>query len=244
MAVKVYNNIIKEGRVTRGSIGITFNEDPSQTPALLDVYGGVKEGVFVREVVKNGPAEKAGMKPQDIIVTINGKTIKKGQDLIDTVADSTIGSMLKVGIIRDRTPKTLEVAVADRVKTFSDNPLVAQTTSGDKSSEGAQKFGITIGGLSVSEKQSAGYTGTGSVVIESVEPGSFADDIGLAKGDVILEINRQAVNSPEDVKRVQATLKAGDNVAFHVARQGGNGARGGGNWQPLFLAGRLTESSN
>jgi serine protease Do len=238
--VKVYNSIIKEGKMTRGSIGISFTEDPSQTPALLDVYGGVKQGVFVNEVVKGGPAEKAGMKPQDVIVSINGKTIQKGQDLIDIVADSTLGSTLKIGIMRDKKPVTLDVTVADRVKTFSDTPVLSENPGGNESApEGVQKFGISIGGLSVSDKQSAGYNGTGSVVIESVEPNSFADGIGLQKEDIILEINRQAVNSPEDVKRIQSTLKGGENVAFHIARQAGNGARGGGSWQPMFLAGRL-----
>jgi serine protease Do len=239
-AIKVYNSVIKEGKMTRGSIGISFTEDPSQTPALLDVYGGVKQGVFVNEVVKGGPAEKSGMKPQDVIVSINGKTIQKGQDLIDIVADSAIGSNLKVGIMRDKKPSTLEVVVADRVKTFADTPTLSENSGpGNSAPEGVQKFGISIGALSVSDKQSGGYSGTGSVVIESVDPGSFADGIGLQKEDIILEINRQAVNSPEDVKRIQSTLKAGENVAFHVARQAGNGSRGGGSWQPMFLAGRL-----
>ncbi len=239
-AVKVYNSIIREGKMTRGSIGISFMEDPSQTPALLDVYGVVKQGVFVNEVVKGGPAEKAGVKPQDVIVSINGKTIQKGQDLIDIVADSTLGSTLKIGIMRDKRPMTLDVVVADRVKTFSDTAVLSENSGpGNSAPEGVQKFGISIGGLSVSDKQSAGYNGTGSVVIESVEPNSFADGIGLQKNDIILEINRQAVNAPEDVKKIQATLKAGENVAFHIARQAGNGARGGGSWQPMFLAGRL-----
>ncbi len=143
------------------------------------------------------------MKSQDVIVSINGKTIQKGQDLIDIVADSPIGSTLKIGTMRDKKPMTLDVMVADRVKTFADNPTLSENSGpgGNSTPEGVQKFGISIGGLSVSDKQSAGYNGTGSVVIESVEPNSFADGIGLQKEDIILEINRQAVNSPEDVKR-------------------------------------------
>ena len=239
-AVKVYNSIIKEGKMTRGSIGISFPSDERENASLIDVYGGVKQGVFVQELTKGAPAEHAGMKPQDVIVSINGKTIQKGQDLIDIVADSSIGSTLKIGIMRDRKPMTLDVMVADRVKTFADNPTLSENAGPDNGSpEAAQKFGISIGALSVSDKQSAGYTGTGSVVIESVDPSSFADGIGLQKEDIILEINRQAVNSPEDVKKIQATLKAGENVAFHIARQAGSGSRGGGSWQPLFLAGRL-----
>jgi serine protease Do len=245
-AVKVYNTIIREGKMTRGSIGITFQEDPTQTPSLLDVYGGVKQGVVVQAVTAGGPAEKAGLKPMDVIVSIDGKKIAKGQDLIDQVADSPIGSTMKFGIIRDRVPQTVDITIADRSKTFSDNPEIASNApSGNGGpTQGAQKFGINIGTLSASDKRDAGYTGNGSVYIQSVDQDSFADNIGLAKGDIILEINRQAVNSVADVTRIQSTLKAGDSVAFHVSRQGGSGGalgnNSGGNWQPMYLAGKLS----
>jgi serine protease Do len=244
MAVKVYNNIIKEGKVTRGSIGITFPPEDSKTSALLDVYGA-KQGVFVQDVVPDGPAQKAGMKPQDVIVSINGKTIGKGQDLVDMVADSEIGSTLKIGVMRDKKPMALNVVVADRAKTFAEGTVVSRNQD-EKTPEAVKaKFGISIGALSASAKQSLGYTGTGSVEIQSVDPGSFADGIGLEKGDILLELNREAINSPADVTRIQSSLKVGDAVAFHVARQAGSNLRGGGgNWQPLFLAGRLTESAN
>jgi serine protease Do len=160
------------------------------------------------------------------------------------VADSEIGSTLKVGIMRDKKPMTLSLVVADREKTFADTATLARNNGGENTPEGLQKFGISIGALSVSAKQSLGYGGTGSVQIESVEPDSFADGIGLAKGDILLEINRQAINSPEDVKRIQATLKPGDSVAFHIARQAGNSMRGGGDWQPMYLADRLPIGGN
>src|SRR5262249_3711972 len=79
-AGKVYNQIIREGKVRRGSIGIIFQTEDSRPSSLLEVYGGVKKGVFVQTVVRDGPAEKAGVKPQDVIVSINGKSIVKGQD--------------------------------------------------------------------------------------------------------------------------------------------------------------------
>src|SRR5580658_10562365 len=102
-AVKVYNAIIKAGHMTRGSIGITF--PPEQNVALLKVYGA-DHGIFVRTVVANGPAEKAGVKEQDVLTSINGKAITKGQDLIDLVADSPLGSKVRVGLIRDKKPMT------------------------------------------------------------------------------------------------------------------------------------------
>src|SRR3569833_2297883 len=245
-AVKVYTTIIREGKMTRGSIGISFLEAPKQPPSLLDVYGGVKQGVVGQEVTAGGPAEKAGLKPMDVIVSIDGKKITKGQDLIDIVADSAIGSTLKFGIIRDRVPKTVDITIAVREKTFSVNPQVSSNAPSCNGgpSQGAQKFGISIGALTAAEKRDAGYNGPGTVVVESVDQDSFADGIGMEKGDIILEINRKPVNSVSDVTSIQSTLKAGDSVAFHVVRQGGSGngfgtGRGGGNWQDLYLADRL-----
>ena len=75
----------------------------------------------------------------------------------------------------------------------------------------------------------------GGVLISAVEPGSFAEDINLRRGDVPVEINRQPVNTVDDVRRMQNSLKPGDAVAFRVLRQAGRG----GDWQSVFLAGVL-----
>jgi serine protease Do len=79
-------------------------------------------------------------------------------------------------------------------------------------------------------------------MIASVEPGSFAEDIGVAKGDVVVQFNRQTVNTPEDIRKIQSSLKPGDSVVFRVMRQTVN-ARGTGDWQPLFLAGKVPEGN-
>jgi serine protease Do len=238
-AVKVYNDIIKEGHVTRGSIGIRFREMPNMSE-LLKVYGA-EHGIFVESVEPDGPAEKAGMKTEDVVTSINGKPVKKGQDLIDTVADSPIGSTLKVGIIRDKKPMTLSVVVGDRTRIFAQQYGGAKPSDHDDQSEGMQmKFGMTVQPLRTSERQQLGYKGNGSVMVASVEPGSFADDVGLAKGDIILELNRQIVSSPEDIKKIQGSLRPGDAIVFHVARSAG---QGGGGWQPLFLPGRVPEGN-
>src|SRR5579863_3879927 len=84
-AVSVYNEIIKNGKVTRGSIGITFTPDPGQARDLLRVAGGVTEGVFVQRVEPGGPSEKAGLKEADIITSINAKPVHQGNDLVNTV---------------------------------------------------------------------------------------------------------------------------------------------------------------
>src|SRR5579863_7501455 len=171
--VKVYNEIIKNGHMTRGSIGIQFNE---ANESLLKVYGAEHGGIFVYKIEPNGPADKAGVKPEDIVVSINGKPIMKGQDLIDLVADSSVGSTLKVGIIRDKKPMTLEIVVGDRTKVFARNYGGAVPNEPDAGGGVSQlKFGMSVQPLRQTERQSLGFKGSGGVLIASTEPGSFAD---------------------------------------------------------------------
>jgi len=239
MVAKVYNQIIREGHVTRGSIGITF--DASDNPSLLTVYGA-EHGVFVTKVEPNGPAEKAGVKVEDVITTINGKPIKTGQDLIDIVAESPVGSTLKLGVVRNKKPMTLDITVGDRQHIFASLYGGGKQTP-EKGPEAAQlKFGISVSPIRPSEREQMGLKAEGGVQVTDVEEGSFAYDLGLQRGDVITELNRQPINSTDDLRRIQATLKPGDSVAFHVMRQAG-GVRGGGDWVSFFPAGKVPEGN-
>ena len=241
-AVKVYNQIIRSGHVTRGSIGIQFPADDgtSQHTALLKVYGA-EHGVFVKEVEPNGPAEKSGLKEEDVITAINGHNITKGQDLIDLVADSPVGSTLKANVIRNKKPMMLDIVVGDRTKIFPaqyGGVKAEPDDNGPEPTAAQMKFGMSVQALRAGERQNMNFKKDGGVLVASVEPGSFADDITLQKGDVIVEMNRQPVNAPEDIRKIQATLKPGDAVVFHVWTQT-QGQRGGGTWVSRFASGTV-----
>src|SRR6185369_4762612 len=92
MAATVYNEIIKTGKVVRGSIGITFSSNAEQNRSLLKAYSGLAEGVFVQSVAPGGPADKAGLKSEDIITAINGKPVHDGADLVNTVVATPVGN--------------------------------------------------------------------------------------------------------------------------------------------------------
>ena len=240
-AVKVYNEIIREGHVTRGSIGITFLADDSKD--RLTVYAGADHGVFVKEVTKDGPAEKAGVKEEDVVTSINGKPIKVGQDLIDIVADSPVGSTLKLGIIRDKKPITLDVVVGDRTRIFASLYGGGAKVGSDRTPEAAQmKFGISVAPIRPTDRDQMGLNIKGGVQITDVVDGSFAYDLDLRKGDVIVDLNRQPVNGTDDIRRIQGNLKSGDPVAFHILRQA-PGSRGGGDWVSVYPAGRVPEGN-
>ncbi|MGA2590523.1 MAG: Do family serine endopeptidase [Bryobacteraceae bacterium] len=234
-AVKVYNEIIKNGKVTRGSIGVSFTPSESaNAEALLKAYGA-HEGVFVQTVAPGGPAEKAGMKAGDIIVAVNGKSIRNGGELIERVTSTPIGTPLTVTVLREGKREDFHVVVADLAQVFPDRFGNGKQEQAEPEEGTQARFGMTIENLTDARRENMGIKQHGGVLISAVEPGSFAEDTGMQRGDVLIELNRQAVNSVDDVKRIQNSLKPGEVVAFRILRQAGRG----GEWTPQFLAGTL-----
>ena len=233
-AVSVYNDIIKNGKVTRGSIGVQFTPSDTDTARSLLKSYGVTEGVFVQSVAPGGPAEKAGMKAGDIITTINGKSVRDGGDLVNTVTTTPVGTALNIGVNREGKRENLKVVVGDLAQIFPDRFGSGNKEEANKAEGATAKFGMSIQNLTDQARQNLGIKERGGVQISSVEPDTFAEDIGLLPKDILLSINRQNVNSVEDVRRIQNTLKPGDAVAFRVLRQDRNRE-----WNSLFVAGTL-----
>jgi len=231
-AVKVYNQIIKTGKVIRGSIGVKFTPSESAKAEALLKANGAKEGVFIEQVAPGGPADKAGIKAEDIIVAVNGQPIANGSQLIERVTGTPVGKTLSVTVLRAGKKMDFNVVVADLARVFPEQFGNGSPEEANPSEGTQARFGITIENLSDARRENLGIKQHG-VLISSVESSSFADDIGMQRGDVIVEINRQPVSNVEDVKRIQSTLKPGDAVAFRILRQGNN------EWTPLFLAGTL-----
>jgi serine protease Do len=241
MAVKVYNDIIREGRVVRGSIGIKWTPNGSQ-PDTLQAFG-LDHGVLVEKVSKAGPADRAGMKADDIIVAMNDRPVKDGEELVNKVADLPIGSTALFTVDRGGKRLDLKVAIEERARVWKDDPRIAEDTpltAPAARSLTQAKFGIIIVRLTDKERKDLQIDDQTGVKIVSVDPGSFADDIGLEEGDAILSINRQAVSSPDDVKSMQGSLKPGQAVAMHIVRGiGPNGRRT--DPERYYLSGRLPE---
>src|ERR1700676_2891851 len=189
--VRVYNDIIREGRVTRGSIGISWA--PGTKLETLRALG-VDHGVIVGEVKKGGPADKAGIKPDDIVLGINGQPIKNGDELVARVADLPVGTPTNLTLDRDGKKMELKLTIQDRAKVFSDDPRVVGENAVPGNTPGKEestqvKFGISIRGASDEEKELT--PDKRGIAVTRVEGGSFADDVGLMEHDVIIAINRQ-----------------------------------------------------
>jgi len=244
MAVKVYNSIIQYGTMKRGSIGISFNK--VQDPNVMKAFG-YDSGVLVTDVTAGGPADKAGLKKDDVILALNGRPVKDGDDLVARIADMPVGSQVKVTFDRDGAKQDKPVTILDRMEVFKDDPRFARfrpemENPGAKEEISTAKFGIGLKPLTGDWKEQNGYSEPSGVQVTVVEEGSFAEEIGIQEKDIIVSINRKPVNSIEDVRAVQARLKAGDAVGFKIARPiralaGAQSART--NWGTIYVGGQM-----
>jgi serine protease Do len=210
--VKVYNDLISAShKVTRGSVGIIFNQGLSG--AVNRVYG-FSHGVVVRSIQPGGPAEKAGLKPGDIVLTIDGRSIKDGDDLVDEISSRRPGSSARLGYLRDGKQADATVTVGDRDKVFAElGDQQAEANQNEKGDAGESKLGIVVRAISpaVAEKLHAP-----GVMIQSVRAGSFADLQGLEPGLVIIRVNKQPTGTKEQFNAVVSKLKTGNDLVFEI----------------------------
>src|SRR5712664_1326203 len=218
VAINVYNQLISSGRVTRGSIGVSFQEDLGTNVITLKELGAAN-GVVIMGVEPGSPAEKAGLKGGDVITNVNGRPIKTGNDLVNPIAQAPIGTKVKIGYVRDRQSKETSAVVEDRTRVF---PNSNAKLVDSKIENGAVEYGLRVENLTPDRASRVGMEGQKGVLVVDVDPASFGDDLGFARGDVIAEVNRQAVSSVADYKAVMGKLKPGSNVVFKILRRQDN----------------------
>lgn len=212
---KVYNDLIGSShKVVRGSIGIQFQA--ATASAVSRMYGFSNGGVIVGVVTPNGGAAKAGIKPNDILTTVAGHQIKDGDDLVSDISSRPVGSSVEIGYLRDGKPHTANVTIGDRAKTYADvaGNAAPESDSPAASDAGQSKLGITVTPLPAAAASKLGVQG--GVTISAVTPGSFADEIGLGKGALIIEINRQSITDESSYRAIVSRIKPGDDVVFVI----------------------------
>ena len=229
--VQVYNQLIgPEHRVARGSIGIMF--DSVENPAITRVYGA-GSGVTVSSVVAGSPADQAGLKVGDTITTVDGKKVTKGTELVADIASRKPGSKVELGFVRNSKQQTTNVTIADRAKLFAAR-LNEDDSGNDESTPKQNKFGVTVRKLTPEMADRLDIPAGKGVIVQDVKGRSFAEDVGVGRGDVILEVNKQPVNSEEDFARIESNLKSGQDVVFLVRPRGSTRQDG-----TIFMAGTL-----
>jgi serine protease Do len=212
--VGVYNQLIgPDHKVVRGSIGVVFRAATSS--AVGRMYGSANGGVIIGQIIPGGPAEKAGLQPEDVIVSVDGHPIKDGDELIAIVSNKHPGSTVSLGVTRLGKHLTLDCGIANRAKLYENQGKAdVESNESGPSDAGQSKFGITVQALP-QQLQSRLHI-TSGLVITGVKPGSFADSIGLVPDLAIVEINRKPVTDIGSYNAIASGLKSGDDVVFVV----------------------------
>ena len=195
------------GSVTRGWLGVGIQD---LTPELAEYYGlKDKKGVLVSQVFKGDPAEQAGIRPNDIIVAVDGKPVTTGRELSATIAGLEVGKRTVITLVRDGREKTIYAELAQR----QDAGEIAKQELQDNG-----ELGLQVTELSPESARRYGHAeDEKGVLVVDVQPGSKADQAGIQRGDLVKEVNRKPVDSVGKLKS-ELKNKAGDSVRLLVKR--------------------------
>lgn len=202
MARSVMEQLLKDGKVRRGKLGIGIQNLTVDTAKAMDL--GDTAGVLVNSVSPGSAAEKAGIKRGDVITAINGEKIEDTNVLRNKVAGTPPGTEIRLTIFRNggqqEVTATLDEFDLDEVSRNSPGGRDEDAPAGKP----AGKLGLSLQPISPQIAKQLGISSNEGLVVTAVDPDGAASDAGIAPGDVILEINRQAVSS---VDQVQAAIE-------------------------------------
>ncbi len=210
MALGVMEQLIKSGKVTRAQLGVVIQP---VTPAIAKSFG-LKDsrGALVGGVSPNSPAAEAGLKPGDVILSLNGVQVADNNQLRNRISMTEPGSKVEMEVWRDGASKTFTAKLGE----------LSAKAAGLKDADADEKEaadGIAVEELTPEVARRLELSPqTEGVVVRSVDPDSAASRVGLKRGDVIVEVNRKVVASPTAFKR--ALKSAGSDAVLLVNRGG------------------------
>lgn len=210
--VNLAKNIIVQlkstGEVTRGWLGVGI-QDISEEVAE---YYGIKEkkGVLVTEVFPGDPADLAGIKPKDIILSVNGKAVDSARQLTGMIADISVGDTIKIKINRNGKPQTIDVKIAKREET----KIFGRST---QEKEQAQ-LGIQVSEITPETARRFNLKDTAGVIVVGVDPESKATEAGLQMHDIIREINHKNITSVSDFNKTINDIPEGETINLFIRR--------------------------
>ncbi|KAF0814201.1 Periplasmic pH-dependent serine endoprotease DegQ [Andreprevotia sp. IGB-42] len=215
VAMKVAEELKATGHVTRGRIGVTIQD---VTEELAKSFGLPKAGgALLSSIEKDGPADKAGLKPGDIIQKFNGQPIATPGDLPRLVTATKPGTQAKVQVWRDRATRdvTLTVGQLDA----ADKASKEREYKGGQRQEDSNRFGLTVRELNARELKQLGLKF--GLVVQAAA--GAAGRAGLQQGDVLAGIGNSEVTSMQQLRNALNVLKPGETIALRVIR--GDGAQ-------------------
>ena len=210
---------LKKGKVVRGFLGVSIESIDKKLQETYDLK--TPEGALVNSVEPGKPAEKAGLKHEDIITKVDDVTVKNNRDLIDYVSGKAPGTKITIAYLRDGKEKTA-------VATLEERPDIGEKPAREEedSKAGKQKMlGLELDELTPQARRAYGLDRDiqKGVIITHVRPVSPAGDANLQEGDVILEVNGTAVGTVDELQAQIRKAPKGKYIRFYIERGGGRG---------------------
>lgn len=211
LAKKIIPQLKAQGKVTRAWLGVAVQP---LTPELAESFGlPSARGAVIAQVYPGTPAEKAGLKEDDIVTEVDGKPIEDHSDLMRTVSLSPVGSTVSLTVIRKGNPIKINVTLAARPEESDVSMMAGQ---GGTTSIRSNLLGVQVSPLTADQARSLGLTG--GVAITAINRSGPAYLGGLMVGDVIVNINGEDIASMDDFQRVAQKLSSGQIVRIKVLR--------------------------
>ena len=196
-----------KGKIARGWLGIVIQK---MTPEIAKTFGiSESEGAFVADVMENSPAEKAGIKRGDLIISYNGKKVKDNDTLPRLVAATEIGKKAKLVLIRDKRQMEVDVVVGE----LQDEALKARKTEVEKD------IGLVVQDITAEVAKHLNLKDKRGVIVTDVIPGSPAQDADIRSGDVIREIGRRPVRSVAEFKDALKRSNIKEGIVMLIQRE-------------------------
>jgi serine protease Do len=216
MARNVMDTLIKKGHVSRGYLGLMLQQVDDKLAKALHLAKA--EGVIVSDVNAGGPADRAGIRTGDVILSFDGKPVNDIVELRNAVAQMAPGTSVHLGLIREGKKMDVVTTLGERPQEGAEaapGGEGSQTTSGE--------LGLAVQDLTPSIASQLGYDeNLRGALVADVEGGSVADEAGLRRGDVIVGVNRQPIRSAADLAAAIKGAKSGDSIAMLVRRGQGS----------------------
>jgi serine protease Do len=215
VAKKLAPQLISKGKVSRGWLGVGLQEVDE---VLAESYGlTTPQGALVSGVEPGGPAASAGLKAGDIVLSYNGQPIKTAHSLPLLVAQTPVGEKVTLGVWRGGKSVELLVRIAEMGSRAAGEPPAAPDDTARAGKPDA--LGLVLKGITAAEAKQMGLDPkVPGVVVADVEAGSIADQIQIARGDIIIDINTQPIAGVAAFEALFTRVKKGDIVRLRLAR--------------------------
>jgi serine protease Do len=206
------NSLIRNGKVSHGQMGIGISDVTPDNAKFFQMKDA--SGAVVTQVDPDKPAAKAGLKTGDVITKLDGKNITDAGELQMEVGQKQPGDTVQLDVLREGKTTTIPVTLA----AMSANPHENVGTE-----HGKGRWGVSLGDLNPDLRdQLQAPSSVHGALVEDVQPGSPADNAGLQRGDIIVEVNRHAVSSSADVAQALSSVPQGQDALVLVYSNGGN----------------------